>query len=110
MAALTLNEQKNVRTALRYLRNRVGAWQPLADGLHVATDTIEKVVNGRRPVTASLAFSVSRLAGVSFDHLIEGHYLPGACPNCGYVSDFADEETQAERIVTEAGKGLRLVP
>ena len=93
MSDLTLTEQKHVRTALRYLRRRVGAWAPVADALHVAYDTLEKVVNERRGVTASLAFRVARLAGVPIDDVLEGRYLPGACPRCGFVADFADEAT-----------------
>ena len=41
---LTDKEQRHVRTALRFLRFRVGGWQPLADALGVKADTIGKVV------------------------------------------------------------------
>jgi len=119
MADLNLSEQRNVRTALRHLRNRVGAWEPLADALHVSLDTVAKSVRGQRPVTVNLAFRVARLAGVSFDDLIEGHYLPGACPRCGYTPDFADEETVVEASPRNPSppappastpRGLKLVP
>lgn len=109
---LTLTEQRHVRTALRFLRRRVGAWQPLADGLNVACDTIEKVVNGRRPVTPRMAFRVARFADVSIGDLLEGRYLPGACPHCGLPPDFADETTAVEsapRSTPGGGDVLKIV-
>ena len=57
---LTDREQRHVRTALRFLRLRVGGWQPLADALGVKADTIGKVLRGGRSVTASLAPSHRR--------------------------------------------------
>ena len=89
-------EQKHVRTALRHLRLRMGAWAPLAKALHYANDTVEKTVNGRRPVTAKMAIRVARLAGVGIDDLLDGKYLPGACPHCGHPPDFRDEETAVD--------------
>lgn len=110
MSDLTLNEQKHIRTALRYLRRRVGAWAPIADALHLAYDTIEKVVNGRRDVTAGMAFRVARLLDTSVDALVAGHFLPSACPRCGFVPDFTDEETVVEDGPRPAPSGgLRLV-
>ena len=109
MSDLTLTEQKHVRTAIRALRRKVGAWGPLADALHAKYDTIEKVVNGRRAVTASLAFRVARLAGVPVDDLLAGQYLPGACPRCGHLPDFADEETVVGDAPGPSPAGLRLV-
>ena len=38
MSDLTAKEQKAVRTALRFLRLRVGAWGPLAKALRYATE------------------------------------------------------------------------
>ena len=65
-------------------------------GLRLAPATVEKTVNGRRCVTASMAFRVARLAGVPVDELLAGGWLNGACPRCGYVPDFADESTAVE--------------
>ena len=45
---LTDKEQRHVRTALRFLRHRVGGWQPLADALGTKADTIGKVLRGGR--------------------------------------------------------------
>lgn len=110
MADLTLTEQKHVRTALRHLRVQAGAWQMVADGVHAAYDTIEKVVNGRRGVSASLALRVARFCGVSLDDLLEGRYLPGACPHCGHLPDFGDEPTNVDDRPPGAPRGgLKLV-
>lgn len=97
MTDLDEKEQQHVRTALQYLRRRVGAWKPLADALGFQYDTVEKVANARgRNVTASMAIRVARLAGVGVDDLLSGKYIPGACSRCGYRPDFGDEETVVE--------------
>jgi hypothetical protein len=49
-------------------------------------------------VSPTLAFRVARLAGVSFDDLLAGRVLPGACPHCGRMPDFADETTAIEDV------------
>lgn len=102
-------EQNNVRTALRHLRRRVGAWTSLAPALHFAPDTLEKVVNGRRSVTLNMALRVAWFVGVPLDDLIAGRYLPGACPKCGHVPDFSDEPTVIEDAPRPEFVGLRLV-
>ena len=71
-----------MRTALRFLRYRVGG--PLAAarrcprGLGVKVDTIGKVLRGGRDVTANLAYSVARLTDVSIDDLLAGARLSPA--------------------------------
>lgn len=110
MSDLTITEQNHVRTALRYLRRRTGAWVIVAEALHLAPDTIEKTVNGRRPVTASMVFRVARLLDASVDDLLAGRFLPGACPRCGYLPDFADESTVVEDGPRPTpGGGLKVV-
>lgn len=106
---LTDKEQRHVRTAIRFLRFRVGGWQPLADALGVKADTIGKVLRGGRDVTARLAYSVARLTEVSIDDLLAGALLSTrTCPHCGRPpDDFADEETIVEDRPRAAG--LRLV-
>jgi transcriptional regulator with XRE-family HTH domain len=110
---LTDKEQRHVRTALRFLRYRVGGWQPLADALGTKADTIGKVLRGGRAVTANLAYRVARLTDVSIDDLLAGALLsPRTCPHCGQPpDDFADEETvvtdrarTGELTVLEGGK------
>ncbi|HWO25261.1 MAG TPA: helix-turn-helix transcriptional regulator [Kofleriaceae bacterium] len=95
---LTDKEQRHVRIALRFLRYRVGGWQPLADALGIKADTIGKVLRGGRDVTARLAYSVARLIDVSIDDLLAGALLsPRTCPHCGRPpDDFVDEETVVE--------------
>jgi hypothetical protein len=98
MNDLTNKEQKAVRTALRFLRLRVGTWAPLAKALRYEWDSIQKVATGKKPVTPALALRVARLAGVTMDALIAGEWLsPRVCPHCGHPpDDFVDEDTVAE--------------
>lgn len=113
MSDLDQKEQNHVRSALRFLRRRLGTWATVADVLHSAPKTIDNVVNGYNAVSASLAIRVARLAGVMVDDLLVGKFLPpGACPNCGHVAvpDFADENTVVESVQRPAiGGGLALV-
>jgi len=96
---LTDKEQRHVRTALRFLRHRVGGWHPLADALGMRMDSLKKVVNARgRDVTARLAYGVARLTDASIDDLLAGRLLSSrTCPHCGHPpDDFLDEETVVE--------------
>lgn len=114
MSDLDAKEQQHVRAALRYLHNRLGTWQAVADGVKAKTETIKTVIRGSDPVSASLAFRVARLAGVMIDDLLVGKFVPpGACPNCGHVvtSDFKDENTVVDEATTQTvAAGLKLVP
>ncbi len=76
----------------------MGAWAPLAKVLHVEADTIEKVVNGRRCVTARMALRVARFVDVPMDDRLAGRYLSArVCPHCGHPpDDFVDEDTRIE--------------
>lgn len=100
MSDLSDKEQRHVRTALRFLRLRVGnTWVPLAAALNLQPGSLEKIVNARgRAVTASLALRVARMADVSVDDLLAGRWLsPRTCPHCGHPpDDFVDEETVAD--------------
>jgi hypothetical protein len=87
MSDLGAQEQTNVRAALRYLRLRLGGWAPLARALRFKHGTIAHVVGGKA-VSASIAFRVARLTGVSIDDLLAGKYPPpGTCPHCGHSAD-----------------------
>jgi len=89
MNDLTSKEQKAMRTALRFLRLRVGAWGPLAKALRYEWDSIQKVATGKRGVTPALALRVTRFTGIAMDELLAGH--------CGHPPDnFVDEETIVE--------------
>jgi hypothetical protein len=99
MNDLTEKQQLAVRTALRFMRYRVGAWAPIAKALRLQGDSLEKVVNARCSVTAGVALRVAQFADVTFDDLINGRSLSArVCPHCGHPpDDFQDEET----VVTE---------
>ena len=101
---LTDKEQRHVRTAIRFLRYRVGGWQPLADALGMKADSLGKVLRGGRDVTARLAYGVARLTDASIDDLLAGALLSSrTCPHCGRPpDDFADEETVVEDRPREA--------
>jgi len=110
MADLDEKEQQHVRTALRHLRRTLGGWAVVAKGLRYQYDSVEKVNRGGRAVTAAMAFRVARLLGVSVDDLIAGRFLPGACPRCGHLPDFADDPTIIDDSPHHApGGGLKLV-
>lgn len=113
MSDLDQKEQEHVRSALRFLRRRLGTWATVADALRSAPKTIDNVVNGYNNVSASLAIRVARLAGVMVDDLLVGKFLPpGACPNCGHVAvpDFADENTVIDLEPRQPiGGGLKVV-
>jgi hypothetical protein len=95
---LTVREQRAVRTALRFLRLRVGAWGPLAKALRYEMDSAQKVATGKKAVTPVLALRVARFAGVSVDELLAGQWLSArVCPHCGRPpDDFVDEKTVVE--------------
>jgi hypothetical protein len=96
MNDLTNKEQKAVRTALRFLRIRVGAWAPLAKSLRYDTGSVQKVAAGLT-VTATMALRVARFAGVPVDELLAGQWpSTRVCPHCGHPpDDFVDEDTMA---------------
>ena len=93
-----------MRTAIRFLRFKVGGWTPVADALHMKADSLGKVVSERRSVTPGLAFAVARLTDVSVDDLLAGRLLsPRTCPHCGRPpDDFETEETVVEDQPREA--------
>jgi hypothetical protein len=68
---LTAKEQQNVRTTLKFLRVRTGAWLPVAKALGISHDAISKIANGN-PVTTIMAFRVARLIEVGIDELLSG--------------------------------------
>ena len=111
MSDLDEKEQKHVRIALRLLRLRLGGMAVVAKALRFQYDTIDKVTRGVRPVTASMALRVARLADVSMEDLLAGKLAPaGTCPHCGRPPDFADDPTLVEDGPRpEPGGGLKLV-
>lgn len=95
---LTLTEQKHVRTALRFLRLRLGA-SAVAHALRFQPDTLYRFAHGTRPLTPTPAFRVARLAEIAMEDLLAGKFVPeGTCPHCGRPPDFADETTIADRV------------
>lgn len=89
-----------MRTALRFLRVRAGAWGPVAKALKIEEDSVSKVACERRAVTASLALRVARFVGIPLDDLLAGTWLsPRVCRHCGHPpDDFGDESTVVEGL------------
>jgi hypothetical protein len=84
---LTPAEQDNVRKALRFLHARCGGWVPLAKVLRADKQSVARVAGGK-PVTASLAVRVAKLATVGVDDVLGGKYPPaGCCPHCGHMEE-----------------------
>ena len=72
-SALRQSWQEAVRTALRFLRLRVGAWGPLTKALRCEWD--------------SIALRVARFAGIPVDEPLAGQWLSArVCPHCGHPS------------------------
>lgn len=110
MNDLDPKEQNHVRVALHHLRRRLGTWAVVADGLHWSRHSLKPVMSGKKPVSASMALRVARLAGVMIDDLLVGRiFPPGACPKCGHMSDFNDENTIVEGSPRQPAAGLTLV-
>lgn len=81
---LSVEEQANIRAALRFLGARVGGMPQLAKRLRVNDGSLYAVA-GRRKATASLAVRLAKFAGVPVDDVICGRFPPpGACPHCGH--------------------------
>lgn len=85
MSDLTKEEQAHAREAVRFLSIRIGA-TAFPKAIHADPYTIRRVLDGRIPVSASLAVRVARLASVGVDDVLTGKFPPaGTCPHCGQV-------------------------
>lgn len=95
MSDLTTQEQAHVRTALRFMRTRFGAWAAVSQALQFKESTLANVMAGH-PASASMAIRVARLAGVPVDDVLTGKYpAPGTCPHCGHRPELAVPEAGA---------------
>jgi hypothetical protein len=82
---LSLEEQAHVRNALTFLHAKLETWKSVARLLRFEKTTVLNVGNGVRTATASMAFRIARVVGVSVDDLLAGKFPePGTCPRCGY--------------------------
>lgn len=80
---LTPAEQEHVRKALRFLRVRLGGWEPLATAMQANTNTVWRVTHGG-PVSAGIALRAARVAGVGVEEVLSGPWpMQGTCPHCG---------------------------
>lgn len=91
---LTRQEQENVRAVLRVLKVQHDGLGYVAAKMGITGPSLENLLYGR-PIGASTAIRVAKVAGVSVDDVLTGRY-PGrlACRHCGHpIDDFSDEET-----------------
>ena len=81
---LTLQDQENVRTALRFPAKRFGGYTALAKAMGAHRETVQRLARNARTVTAGLALRLARVAGVPVEDLLSGAWpKAGACPHCG---------------------------
>ena len=80
----TPEEQEHVRTALHYMRSRLGTWVAVARTVRIKRATLRRVRAGER-VKIYLAQKVAALVAVSISDLRAGKFPPpGTCPHCGH--------------------------
>lgn len=81
---MTQQEQTNVRSALRFLRNQCGTWAMLGRALKFHGLSLSNAACGHLAVSPTLAFRVARFAQVGVDDVLMGRFpVPGTCPYCG---------------------------
>ena len=82
--SLGQTEQKNVLAAVAVLRRRYGTLEALSRALGIPRKTMERILNGERPVPDRWAMVVAGIAGATVDDIIRGRFpAPGACQLCG---------------------------
>ena len=80
---LTLEEQANVRVAMRFLATRLGDVAKLAKAMGAHRETVNRPARGG-VVSAGIALRVAKVAGVPLESVLAGTWPPGgACPHCG---------------------------
>lgn len=82
MSDLTLDEQNNVRAALRFLHKQCGEWAVVAKAIRINRATLTNLMC-RDAVSVRVAFAVSRLLKISLDDLVAGQFTPATCSHCG---------------------------
>ena len=56
--------------------------------LHFRADSLNKVINGKYRVSASMAVRVAKIAAVGVDEVLAGRWpAKGTCPHCGHVAE-----------------------
>lgn len=94
---LTVEEQENVRRALRVLKVRYGDYTVVAARMKLSYDNVRRVASGERPAGGRVAIRVAQIAGASVDDVLAGRYPgPEACRHCGHPFDggIADTDEQ----------------
>jgi len=80
---LTLQEQQNVKVALRFLAKRFVTYRKLAEAMGAKRDTV-MLAGHSGAVSAGIALRATRVAGVQVEAILSGVWPPtGMCPHCG---------------------------
>jgi len=90
---LSTKEEGHVRTALKFLRVRVGAWKVLSKSLRFHESTLAGVAAGRKAVSGTMAVRIAKFAKVGVDDILNGRFpAAGTCPYCGHQTALKKEE------------------
>jgi hypothetical protein len=82
-SVLALDEQDNVRVALRYMHSRFRSWTTVAKAIGVKKATLANLMV-RDAVSVRVAFLVARCLKASIDDLLAGRFVPPTvCSHCG---------------------------
>jgi plasmid maintenance system antidote protein VapI len=68
--------QERVRLALKHLHVIMKQWKRLGVLMHLKPQTVKNAAHGYGCVSASIAFRVARMAGISVDELLAGRFPP----------------------------------
>ncbi len=83
-ADLTAEERARVKTALTFLRRRLGSVTALAKAMGVKATRIKAAMRPHGTVSAGVAMRTARAARVPLEAILSGAWPePGACPYCG---------------------------
>jgi len=93
---LTAEEQRHVRTAMRFLRTRRGGWEAVAKATRFKRKSLENAAYGGL-VSGSLTIRLARCAGVPVDDLLTGRYPP-TCPHCGQRMETGNLEGDRAKV------------
>jgi hypothetical protein len=80
---LTPEEQANVKTALHFLKVRLGGPKKLAEAMKALPATVKYAASKKGTVSAGIALRAARVAGVPLEDLLSGAWpRVGECPMC----------------------------
>src|SRR5690349_18762496 len=80
-------EERLLRASLKTARGLFGSWSCTGAAMYMSRNRLQRVANGREPVTGHLAVRLCRALGVPLSALITPGLrlvpFPKTCPSCG---------------------------